>query len=487
MSSEKNFSSLSEHKLYRRQGRVVAPFNDNLGDQLSLNSWTKERMPEYLWLGLILMDYGRREGLQKAQVILSKISNETEALSTPKLSEIFNLKIEEQKAIFQLILEDIEACILSPLTVFYRTSNYPVFNDFFNIPEISFEKRVIRVSDAIKIYSNHQSNEATDLRFLILCFLNFSKKIVIAPNLSHIVQCLEEYPYISHDDERMRRYRPTVRSMEGGFTGKDDDIEFSNIFWQDIGMITKCNPMTIIHKNSDVGYQLFIENFQKILQYILHSYKSESLSNDKFDVIVGSITYALKIFNEVHKNSLGNSILGRHGIRTIIEILIILKYLIKHELDNPKIWEEYKIYGIGKYKLILLKARENKTNKSAHFSKSVADMLVNEIKWEEFIDVDLKYFDKQGIREKSIEVGEKFLYDLFYDYDSSFAHGLWGSVRESSMLICDNMNHPDHIIPDIFMAQNLPDVKADSFDVMDKLLSLLTQAYPVPDTLLETE
>jgi hypothetical protein len=39
-------------------------------------------------------------------------------------------------------------------------------------------------------------------------------------------------------------------------------------------------------------------------------------------------------------------------------------------------------------------------------------------------DPEEPYFDKQGIREKSIEVGEKLLFDLFYDYDSNFAHGL---------------------------------------------------------------
>ncbi len=93
--------------------------------------------------------------------------------------------------------------------------------------------------------------------------------------------------------------------------------------------------MTILFDQNEDEYKDFINRFQKILEYILHSNKERALSEDKFDVIVGSITYALKIFIEMIEKSLGNSILGRHGVRTIIEILIILKYLLKRESANP--------------------------------------------------------------------------------------------------------------------------------------------------------
>jgi hypothetical protein len=242
--------------------------------------------------------------------------------------------------------------------------------------------------------------------------------------------------------------------------------------------------MGMAHKENEFDYRSFIKKVQKILEYVLNSYKQDSLSDDKFDVILGSFVYALKVFSEVNDKSLGNSVLGRHGVRTIIEIFIILKYLLKRESENPDIWEEYKLYGIGKYKLILLKARENDLAETAHFVPYIADMLVNEIKWEEFMDVDLKYFDKQGIREKSIEVGEKNLFDLFYDYDSSFAHGLWGAIRETSMLKCDNASHRYHTVPDIQLAQTLPDVKSDCFGTMKKLLELLKQNYSFPDELM---
>ena len=62
------------------------------------------------------------------------------------------------------------------------------------------------------------------------------------------------------------------------------------------------------------------------------------------------------------------------------------------------------------------------------FDEQYIAALVNEFKGEEFIDMDTKYFDKQNIRLKAESVDEKNLFGLYYDYDSSFEHGLWGAI-----------------------------------------------------------
>lgn len=483
MKKRKGTSNLNEHHLHKKRGIVATPINEAFGNQLSLSSWGKERMPEYLWLGLILLYYGRNEGLKKASKILFETSKSLSGLSHPRLSAIFALSGEEQSVIYSTITNIIDKQALSPLTVLYRSSVYPVFNDFFNIPQYCVESRMEQLVKAIRIYSSSYANETTDLRFLALSFLFLNNRIHFAQGLTMTPEALKEYPYTEHNDEKMKVYRSAIRSMEGVCVDllADNNNDFCVRFWRDVGMITSCNPMVISFDQSENDYKNFIKQFQKILEYILHSNKEKSLAEDKFDVIVGSVTYALKIFIEMTEKSLGNSILGRHGVRTIIEILIMLKYLLKRESDKPNIWEEYKIYGIGKYKLILLKAREADLDNSSHFVPPIAELLVNEIQWEEFTDIDLKYFDQHGIREKSIKSGEKKLYDLFYDYDSSFAHGLWGAVRESAMLYCDNAAHQYHAVPDIRADQELPDTVADSFKTMDKLLSLLIKTYDIPE------
>ena len=480
MADKKNTSGIADHK--KRKGALVTPFNASLGDTLKLNSWAKERMPEYLWLGLILKYYGRKLGLEKAGNILFGISRNGVSLPAPRLSMIFSLPNDDQKTIYKIICKHIDKEVLAPLTLIYKSRFQPIFNEYFFVSHITVEERIQILAEAVKVYSPHQSNEATDLRFLSLSLLLFNGKIVISTEAKETITALKEYPYTDHDEEKMRWYRPAVRSTEIGMTLDEYNAEFSYEFWKEFGMITPCNPIKLEFPENATDYKEFTSDCRKVLEYVFYSNKEKSLAEDKFDVIVGSINYALKIFTEINVNALGNSILGRHGIRTIIEVYIMLKYLLKREIENPaKIWEEYKLYGISKYKLVLLKARESDTlDETSHFAQPVVDALVNEIRWEEFIDVDLNYFDKQGVRDKSIDVGEKELYDLFYDYDSSFSHGMWGAVRESSMLHCNSADHQFHAVPDIYDNQNLPDVKSDSYKIMMLLYTFLAGLYDIP-------
>jgi hypothetical protein len=284
----------------------------------------------------------------------------------------------------------------------------------------------------------------------------------------------------------MRWYRAAIRSTEGGIGMVDEDkSDFSSNFWKSFGMITQCNPMKIEFPNNANDYSEFVIDCRKALEYVYLSNKEEFITEDKFSVVIGFVNYSLKIFEEINSSSLGNGILGRQGLRTIIESYIMLKYLLGKEPEHPNIWREYKLYGISKYKLILLKARETDyIDTTSHISIPIIDALVNEFMSEEFINVDLRYFDNQSIRDKSIEVGEKQLYDLFYDYDSSFSHALWGAIRESAMIFCNSAAHHYHPIPDLYVNQDLPDVKMDCIKVVKMLFSIFSELYELPPAFL---
>ena len=95
-----------------------------------------------------------------------------------------------------------------------------------------------------------------------------------------------------------------------------------------------------------------------------------------------------------------------------------------------------------------------------------------------------KYFDKQNIRLKAEDVGEKNLYGLYYDYDSSFEHGLWGAIRESSLLKCNNPAHKYHCVPDVEDETRLKTVLPDCIMIMNKTISFLDEIYGIPEQLL---
>ena len=99
MTDKRNTSGIFDHK--QKKGALVTPFNASIGDRLQFNSWAKDRIPEYLWLGLILHRYGREAGLNKAMKVLSEIAEQNISLVEPKLSSIFSLDEDKQRIVYE--------------------------------------------------------------------------------------------------------------------------------------------------------------------------------------------------------------------------------------------------------------------------------------------------------------------------------------------------------------------------------------------------
>jgi len=468
-------SDLKSHKY--KKGLIQPPMNTVPNQQPV--SWINDRLPEYLWLGLILMHFDRTVGIEKSGKILKEISKRNKTIIKPKFSIILSLSKSEQEIIYKIICNEIDPTILSPLSAVYRNLNYPIFNKYFNFPDIVFNKRIKILSKAIKRYYDHQSHEATDLRFVIASMIIFQDKLRVHQD-SGIPEVFMNYPYTSHDEERMRSYRPSIRAMEMFDYESQPDKTFIDFFWKEIGLKTDCKPFIISFDNESkrMDFKKYILEFQERLNYILNDQKELSLVDDKFDVIIGSITFALKIFNDVIEKDMGDSILGRHAFRTILETYINIMYLLRIESDHSNVWQEYKLYGIGKYKLPLLKERDNNIKgNNTHFVEPIIDVIVNEIKWEEFVDIDLRYFDNKKIKEKFEEIGEKHLYEILYEYDNNYIHGFWGAIRESCMLHCDNATHKYHSIPDINFHQKLTSVNEDIYKIMCKFSKTIDELF----------
>lgn len=97
-------SKLSDHTF--QKGKFITPINaiplmHELEDE---KSWTYGRMPEYLWIGLILKYYGRDEGLRKSYGIISALHKLAPGLYTARLSQILKLDADIQKRFYDYII-----------------------------------------------------------------------------------------------------------------------------------------------------------------------------------------------------------------------------------------------------------------------------------------------------------------------------------------------------------------------------------------------
>lgn len=481
-----NKSKLSDHIF--KKGKFISPMNKAMGDVLVLTSWAKDRLPEYLWLACILDSFDRTVGLEKAYLILKKLSELDSEINLPTFSNILKLSDNLKTQFFSYIHQILDKNVFYPLTIIFSYSDCPIFSRQFCNPSIDLREREKKLTYLLNETSDHQSNFSTDIRFLIIYFLVIKGKIIFNSALKDSVDMLAEYPYISHDDEKMRTIRPLIRANEGCLQGMTDENnnDFINEFWERVSQMSDCQLSCINWGQEKTNTDDYITIIEPIFKYLSDFLTAEKPLDDKASVLIGISTYSYKRVRELSEYNIANTITARSTIRVLVENYIMIKYLINNEPSKENIWLAFKEYGIGCYKSIVARARDlGEDFPLSHIEPKYIECLVNSFKNEEFLDIDTSYFDKQGIREKAISVNEKELWGRFYDYASSYEHGLWGSILESSMVMCNNPSHQFHFVPDSNNSQKLKSVWSDAVMLMNKTLNYLNGIYEIPPEFLE--
>lgn len=204
-------SKLSDHTF--KKGEFITPLNSlsMMSEFEDEKSWSYGRMPEYLWIGLILKYFGRNEGLKKAYLIVSKLHGLEPSLNTLRLSQILKLNNEKQEKLYRYIVSIGVKEAISPLTIIITASKSAVFSNNFYCPDVSVEERRNAIINTMREIMDHQSNASTDIRFVALYFNLLSGKIHLQKEQ---IELLGVYPNTDHDAEIMKAARPTVRSIE---------------------------------------------------------------------------------------------------------------------------------------------------------------------------------------------------------------------------------------------------------------------------------
>ncbi len=469
-------SKLSDHKF--KKGKFVTPMNDALSDIGKKNYWDKERLPEYLWIGLIIKYYGRKDGLIKCGYIIQKLIELFPDINLPKLSKILKLDNEEQAKFYDFVLEYVDKDVLAPLTLIVTYSKYKSFALKFN-NDLSVKNRIDKINDTLEDANFHQSYLSTDIRFIILYCNLLAGKLNVP---GEILEKLLSYPDLEHDNEKMREIRPSVRSMEQAMVSLEEhDLEYLKLFWDGVSKLNDCELMYIEYSEEELDTTKYIEKVKNILSYYTDLLTASNPLDNKMLVLLGIVTYSYKRLQELVNHKLYNTISGRSIVRVLVEDYIMMKYLLKNEAFHKDIWLEYQYYGIGQYKLIVERyLQSGEELKENHVQFKYMNLLIDEYTNREFIDMDTKYFNKEGVREKAISVDEKELFDYYYDYDSAFEHGLWGAIRESSLLKCSSPAHQYHCIPDVENLQKMTSVLSDCIKLMNKTINFLNGIYGIP-------
>lgn len=462
-------SKLDQHVNENRE--LVPPFLvGDMGKMLKLHSWSQERMPEYLWVGLLRESVDRKKFFDKMWHLKEYILNNYDD-DIGRFSTILKLPSEKKMELFNKIKELFGNHILDPLIVVSYFDND--LRKAFYDNNTTNNKRIQKIEDVAKKIYDRYDEMAVDIRYIAI-ILKLNKLRFM--NGQIVIEALTKYPTTNFDNPIMEMYKLEISSLEG--MSFEDEWEYSKYFYEELYLMSDCNPLVINFGENTKREQLR----DKLIDIRNLLIKSEEINYDhKKDVIMGNLAYIYKMINEIYTSNLENSIISRLVMRTLVEVYINLKFISLQEAQKKDIWESYKDYGSGKYKNIYKKIEEEKSicPENSHLEKNLLKILANELKSEEFITIDFKNFANKSIRQKFIDVNEKDLYDVFYDYDTCFTHGYWSAIRESSLLFCDNPLHNYHSVPDTNDNQKLIDISSDYIFILDKIIDIVEKELEI--------
>ena len=469
---------LSNH--IKKGDTLYTPYTnpDGFGSTLSLSSWSQNWLPEFLWIGLIIHNQGRKRGLQKIYHIINELN--AYSICIPQFSKICELEREQRKHFWSIVLNHVRLEVLAPFAIVVTPDIDDVFYNIFFDYAKNIDECISELLAIIKECNKFHDELTTDICFAVDWFYVMTGNIDISNKLEILPQALGTYYKLDHSDEVMKLYRPVIRSTFQALCVMDTGKALSKLIWEKLAEISECNPLVVVWEG--IGEMEFYKKITKVIDYIAAT-NADKKMDEKYTVVMGITCYIYKIYREIMEKKLQNDISGRILFRTMTESYVNLKYIMKQETEVPDVYNRFKAYGLGKYKLVMAKVREGKyaVSEDSQFHQKIIELLVNEDMDEAFVNTSFGYFDKTKISKKFSICDEEMLYEIYYEYGTNFTHGFWGAIREASMLICDNPAHNYHMVPDYNATQTLRSVQNDCDILMRKLFELISRYIELPD------
>ncbi|MBL6985535.1 MAG: hypothetical protein ISR72_00585 [Methylobacter sp.] len=473
--SGKNRTPLNKHTLIKKE--LAPPFAQlNATGKVALTSWMNERLPDMIWAALIRANTESQEhAIGLFRRILNFISQHEsrELFSDLSITGIAQLDLPLQEELIKFMVEPPEAAYaLSALKLF---ENLPARDSWLKyLPDIPPDFELLMV--AVGLTLGHQTQEATDCRWIRLMAQIVAGKLRFPSQMEDMLNNLCNYP----NSGDQRSVRPFIRAGEMCPNPLNPlnptDFTWSDTFWHESWKNTECFgliPEKATKKSGEViiTRQKVSEVHSNLMSHWQATHSTTAI-DAKHDAVFGMAFYATRVLEEMLGIGVGTNILGRLGIRTILEVHINLRYLLKE--DNQDLWKKWRSYGAEQAKLNALRFDDN-VEPPKYISIENIEQIAGEDLWEEFLTINLGSWSGSDLRKISDKAGVKETYDKHYSWTSGYAHGLWGAIRETCFQTCGNPLHRLHRFP---KAQHLEDTVEEAARLVDEILSDLDKTYP---------
>lgn len=471
-SSQRNYSGIKDHKF--EKGKLTPPFAQLPKDRMRTVSWADDQLPEMLWAALIISLTPRDIALG----IFRKVAHvgfelrEREPDIEITLSGLAKLGDE---TFFWLVSEitshPMGTICLRPLLLLDCLPGKSRWKHALGVTANHSDWELLGQSIAKNL--DHQSQEATDCRWLTVLFSILNKGM----QLPHDVT-MEIFKYPDEGD--MRSVRPTIRAFEMTMRVMPNEMDvqqsqdFCIKFWGECLSKTECllSEHDSVYPNTTNTSADIMHIWKNLIAHFFKTNTSTAV-DPKHDGAFGFAFYGFALLLDASEGA--GSITGRLTLRALAECYITFAYLVHEAKDD--LWKSYRVYGAGQAKLAFLKLMDATGDLPSFATEEELERICNEDVFQEFLEINTAHWDKSNLRAMAEKAGCKDVYDNYYGWTSAYMHGHWGAMRDTVFSTCFNPLHRLHRIPRS-SPRELGTVMPSMIRLQNKILDLLDQLYP---------
>lgn len=474
-------SSLKQHK---QIGKTLQSPMMRIAKQtnMELLSWIDNRLPELLWACLVIFVIPRNHAL----AIFRKIA---------ELGFMYRDNTQNGTSQWELTLsclailpDDIFLNFIKIITE--HPKGYIALRPLLLLDTLPGKERWVislacteqisdwqTITEAIAITLNHQSQESTDVRWMLSMFKIALGQIMLPPEMA---EKLVNYP----NKGDLRSVRPHIRTMEMAtrhplLSGTTN--QWNNAFWLECLKKTDCISFPIEQKkeleyDNNAIFEKFKNTQPLFTQHWVNTVET-SAADAKHDTVFGFGFYSLALFRELlmTTNHHRQGITGRLILKTLTDIQITIAYLLIE--DKSELWIKFRRFGTGQAKLALLKFLESEGEKPKFISEELLKQIVNEDMYQEFVNIELGDWCGLTLRKIAEISNTKDDYDKYYGWTSTYSHAHWSAMRDTCFTTCLNPLHRLHRVP-LITPRFLNDTIPDAIFLINKILAQISTAYP---------
>ena len=441
-----------------------------LSEKVQFISWMDDRLPEMLWAALIVASFDRSHALSQFRRILKFIGEHErkDQFHDVTLTGIGNLDATNRCELIGFLTEPPGVSrALSTLLLFEGLPGREDWEKHLS----THETDVALLMGSVGAVLWQQSREAADCRWMRVMAKLIAGRLSINPELETL-DLLLNYPATADEDRALSAVRLTEMNLNGLL---DPDLAWPKAFWHEAWMSTPCIRSTPQVNHLPLEEAVTRQSISELRERLeIHWQQTHSTTeiDSRHDAVFGVAFYCLRILEEMMGIGIGSSVLGRLGLRTILEARINLQYMLVE--DKPDLWKAWREYGAGQAKLNALKFDES-IEPPQYIDLESIESIASEDIWSEYRTVNLASWSGLDLRKISERSGLKDTYDQHYSWTSGYAHGMWGAVRESCFQTCVNPLHRLHGHP---QRSPLKDTVDDAAILVDEIMQQVDTAYP---------